>query len=189
PPPGSVIIRGASTSGSGCPQGTVDTTISQTSDWVTFGFDSFRTAIGPDASTQAIRSQYCSMRLDMLYPGGYQYSIIDATYHIYARLDDGVSGAFISTYFFSQNAARSFDTIATFNGPTPPFGTTFTKVDTADNPSIVWSPCGAEGTLNINNRMAMTAANDTLTGEMGDIDATIKSTQIMAMRFAWRTCT
>ena len=73
---------------------------------VTFGFDSFQTYIGPTAA-QADKSKACAIHLNLQYPGGFQYAIVDATYHGYARLDAGVTGNFLSTYFFSQAASNT----------------------------------------------------------------------------------
>jgi hypothetical protein len=45
--------------------------------------------------------------LNLKYPGGFQYAVVDATYHGWARLDDGVTGSFITTYYFSQDAGKT----------------------------------------------------------------------------------
>lgn len=73
---------------------------------VTFGFDSFQTYIGPTAA-QADKTKQCQLHLSLQYPGGFQYSVVDATYHGWARLDPGVTGTFISSYFFSQAASQT----------------------------------------------------------------------------------
>jgi hypothetical protein len=73
---------------------------------VTFGFDQFTTLIGPTAQ-QADKSKACQLHLDLQYQGGFQYSVVNAVYHGYARLDPGVTGTFLSTYYFSQNAANT----------------------------------------------------------------------------------
>jgi hypothetical protein len=73
---------------------------------VTLGFDSFLALIGPTAA-QADKSKNCQIHLNLQYPGGFQYAVVDAVYHGYARLDAGVTGTFLSTYFFSQNAAQT----------------------------------------------------------------------------------
>jgi hypothetical protein len=71
---------------------------------VTFGFDDFQTYIGPEAAQDQATKQ-CQLHLTLQYPGGFQYSVVDAVYHGYAQLDPGVTGNFISTYYFSQDAA------------------------------------------------------------------------------------
>ena len=73
---------------------------------VTYGFDKFQTYIGP-GTVQADRSKACQLHLNLKYPGGFQYSVVDATYHGWARLDKGVTGQFITSYYFSQDAGKT----------------------------------------------------------------------------------
>ncbi|KAF1985910.1 hypothetical protein K402DRAFT_356318 [Aulographum hederae CBS 113979] len=187
PPAGSVKISGSpQTSGSGCPQGTVSTSLSDDRSTVTFGFDAFQAYFGPDTK-QSDRSKNCAIHLTLNYPGGFQYSIMQATYHGYARLDNGVRGTFYSTYFFSQNAAATANTITTIEGSAFRQGAIYTKTDSADVATVVWSPCGAEGLLNINNRIALTSSNSQATGELTDDDATVSFTQQVYVQ--WRACT
>jgi hypothetical protein len=77
-----------------------------TSQVITYGFDQFQTYIGP-GTTPADRSKNCQLHLNLKYPGGFQYAVVDATYHGWARLDDGVTGSFITTYYFSQDAGTT----------------------------------------------------------------------------------
>jgi hypothetical protein len=73
---------------------------------ITYGFDQFQTYIGPGTKA-ADHSKNCQLHLNLKYPGGFQYSVVDATYHGFARLDAGVTGSFITTYYFSQDAAHT----------------------------------------------------------------------------------
>lgn len=124
PPVDQIIITDSATSGNGCPQGSVSTTASPdktvrlssplstshltntNKQVITFGFDSFQTYIGPTAA-QADKSKACQIHLSLSYPAGFTYAVVDATYHGYARLDAGVTGNFLSTYFFSQAASKT----------------------------------------------------------------------------------
>lgn len=73
---------------------------------ITYGFDQFQTYIGP-GTTSAQHSKNCQLHLNLKYPGGFQYSVVDATYHGWARMDKGVTGTFITSYFFSQDASKT----------------------------------------------------------------------------------
>lgn len=80
-------------------------------------------------------------------------------------------------------------TVARIVGPTDPNGEPFLKDDKIGNPSIVWSPCGAEGILNINNRLSLSPSPDadySASGEIYEDDATVKFEQIC--RIVWRQC-
>jgi hypothetical protein len=106
PSPDQITIRDTTYSGSGCPQGSVSTSASDDKTVVTWGFDSFQTYIGP-GTVAADKSKNCQLHLNLAYPGGFQYAVVDATYHGWARLDTGVTGSFITTYYFSQDAGKT----------------------------------------------------------------------------------
>jgi hypothetical protein len=103
--PDRIQIRSATYSGSGCKQGTVSTTISPDRSVITFGFDEFQATIG--GANQQDQQKNCQIHLDLTYPSGFQMSVLDATYHGYARLDSGVRANFISSYYFSQDAGST----------------------------------------------------------------------------------
>jgi len=113
-------------------------------------------------------------------------SVLDATYHGYARLDAGVRANFISSYYFSQDASATAMTRSTIQGPEFVNGKTYTKADSLNTNSMVWSPCGASGILNVNNRIALTSSVSGAKGEVTNDDATFKFTQ--TVRVSWRRC-
>jgi len=185
-PPRSQIQIGMSTySGNGCPQGSVSTIVSDDRSTVTFGFDSFQAFIGPKAKQQD-GAKNCALHLNLRYPGGFQMSVMDSTFHGYARLDDGVTAALITSYFFSQDASHSAHSRSELRGPEYRNGKIYEKKDVINTASVVWSPCGANGILNINNRIALSSNNRNAEGEISTDDATIKFTQKVAV--AWRRC-
>jgi len=182
-----IIIQSVSTSGTGCPQGSVSTTLDTTGTVVTFGFDSFLALIGPQAA-QADKSKACQLHLDLHYPGGFQYAVVDAVYHGYARLDPGVTGTFLSTYYFSQNAAQTTTTRSTISGKEWIDGNVYTKEDQVPSTAVIWSPCGASGILNVNNRISLAVASNAknATGELSDDDATVSFDQ--QLHVSWQPC-
>jgi len=182
PDPNQIYIISSQTSGSGCPQGTVSTTLSTDRHVITFGFDSFQTYIGP-GTAPADHSKNCQIHLDLHYPGGFQFSVMQATYHGYALMDAGVKGSFISTYFFSQNASATTTTRADISGP---IDQVYTKIDNVQQASLVWSPCGTSGIVNANNRITLTSRNSSASGSLTDDDATVSFQQILL--FQWRPC-
>ncbi|EAT77709.1 hypothetical protein SNOG_14857 [Parastagonospora nodorum SN15] len=191
PAPEQITIRDTTYSGSGCPQGSVSTS---TSDDKTvkltrrsYGFDQFQTYIGP-GSKASDKSKNCQLHLNLAYPGGFQYAVVDATYHGWARLDEGVTGSFITTYYFSQDAGKTQTTRSSFNGGGALLnGQVYTKQDSVETTATIWSPCGSNGILNINNRIALTSKNTTASGELSNDDATVAFTQ--QLHVAWKKCT
>jgi hypothetical protein len=66
-------------------------------------------------------------------------------------------------------------------------GQVYTKQDQIPTTSVVWSPCGQTGILNVNNRIALTSSNSTAAGQISDDDATVAFTQ--QLHVSWQPCT
>ncbi|KAI1328672.1 hypothetical protein F5Y16DRAFT_398126 [Xylariaceae sp. FL0255] len=185
--PTAITIVSVSASGNGCPQGSVTTDLSTDGSLVTFGFDSFQTYIGP-GTTIADTSKNCQLHLNLEYPGGFQYAVVDSTYHGYAQLETGVTGTFYSTYYFSEDASATTTTQTSITGgSTWEDGDVYTKEDEVPTAAVIWSPCGASGILNINNRIALTSTVTSASGQISDDDATVAFTQ--QLNVAWQPCT
>ncbi|KAK4102345.1 hypothetical protein N658DRAFT_515529 [Parathielavia hyrcaniae] len=186
PDPSEIQIVGATFSGNGCPQKSVSTNISPDKTVITFGFDKFQTYIGPGISPFE-RSKNCQLHLQLKYPGGFQFSVLESTYHGYAQLETGVTGNFYSTYYFSQDAKATTTTQTSISGGGLwADGQVYTKVDRVPTASYIFSPCGASGILNINNRIALTTTDRNAFGLITDDDATVAFTQ--QLNIAWRSC-
>lgn len=186
PDPNDIQIVGVSFSGSGCPQGSVSTSISLDKTVVTFGFDQFQTFIGPGYDL-GDKTKNCQLHLNLKYPGGFQFAVLDSTYHGFAQLDAGVTGSFYSTYYFSQDAAATATTQTSISGGGAwAAGQVYTKNDQIPTASVIYAPCGANGILNVNNRIVLASANKTATGQVTDDDATVAFTH--QFHLAWRQC-
>ena len=59
--------------------------------------------------------------------------------------------------------------------------------DEADNASLVWSPCGAEGLLNINSQVRLSSTVSGASGVLTTDSVDAKFTQILYVK--WQTCT
>ncbi|KAH8162080.1 hypothetical protein CIB48_g6183 [Xylaria polymorpha] len=176
PDPSTIQISSVSASGNGCPQGSFSTELSPDR----------QTYIGPGTQV-ADRTKNCQLHLNLVYPGGFQYAVVESTYHGYAQLEKGVTGTFYSTYYFSQSPADTTTTTTSISGGGIwEFGDVYTKQDQVPTASIIWSPCGATGILNVNNRIALTATNTTASGTISDDDATVALTQ--QIHVAWQPC-
>jgi len=181
--PSQITISSVSFSGNGCPQGSVSTSISTDRTVVTFGFDSFQTYIGTGTSVSD-HTKNCQLHLNLKYPGGFDFTVVDAVYHGYAQLDSGVTGTFLSTYYFSQDASATVTTQTTISGGGVwATGQVYTKDDSVPTASYIFSPCGANGILNINNRIALAGSGN---GEITDDDATVAFTHEVHLQ--WFQC-
>src|SRR4051812_38006942 len=68
--------------GTGCPQGSVGSVISQDRTTMTLIFDQYVASIGPGIPVTENRKN-CQLNIDLIYPGGFQYSIFSADYRGY----------------------------------------------------------------------------------------------------------
>lgn len=182
PPAGQVQIRGVTYGGTGCPQGTVGSQISADRSVMTLIFDSYIASIGPGIAVTEQRKN-CQLNVDILYPGGFQYSILSADYRGYSSIQKGVTGTLKSTYYFSGQTAQS-STEYSFIGPVTG---DYLKHDEADSTSVVWSPCGASGMLNINSQVRLTSSNSSATGLLTTDSTDLKFTQVVYVQ--WKKCT
>jgi len=181
-----VTIISASTSGNGCPQGTVSTDISPDRTVITLGFDGFQTYIGPGVAASD-KTKNCQIHLNLKYPGGFTFAVLQSVYHGYAQLDTGVTGTFLSTYFFSQAASQTTTTRTTLTGGGSwAAGQVYTKTDIVPTTALIFCPCGSTGILNINNRIALTSTNSKASGQVSDDDATVAFTQQINLQ--WQRC-
>lgn len=93
------------TGGTGCPQGTVSTILSEDQTVVTLIYDTYVASIGPGIAVTEQRKN-CQLTLELQYPGGFQYSILSADYRGYANIEKGVTGTLKSTYYFAGLAPQ-----------------------------------------------------------------------------------
>ncbi|KAF2748499.1 hypothetical protein M011DRAFT_476503 [Sporormia fimetaria CBS 119925] len=182
PPAGQVTIRGVSYGGTGCPQGTLSSYISNDRTIVTIIYDAYIASIGPGIAITESRKN-CQLSVDIQYPGGFQYSILSADYRGYASLQKGVSGTLKSNYYFSGMQEQS-STEYNFVGP---LTGDYLKSDKADSTSIVWSPCGADGNLNINSQVRLSSTDSKATGLLTTDSTDLKFSQVVYVQ--WQKCT
>jgi hypothetical protein len=154
---------------------------------VTVGFDRFQTYIGP-GTTIMDRSKNCQLHLTLKYPAGFSFAVIDSTYHGFAQLEEGVTGTFFSTYYFSSDAARTSTTQTSIQGGGVwADGQVYTKSDAVPGANVVRSPCGGStAILNINNRLSLTSRDSSASGMLSNDDATASLTQ--QVHIDWYRC-
>lgn len=105
-----VTIKSVGYGGTGCPQGTMSSSISNDRTVVTLIFDAYIASIGPGIAVTEQRKN-CQVNVELLYPGGFQYSILSADYRGYSAIQKGVTGTLKSTYYFSGQTAQVHDSL------------------------------------------------------------------------------
>ncbi|RDL35898.1 Uncharacterized protein BP5553_06510 [Venustampulla echinocandica] len=181
PNPNEVTINGITTSGTGCPQGTVGKYLSDDRQTFTLIFDQYQVQIGPGTQPADAR-KFCQVNLQLHYPSGFQYSILSTVYRGYAALDAGVTGTQEATYYFSGQSAQ-VSTKSSFKGP---FSNNYNIADNVPMASTVWSPCGADLPINIKSQISLASTKTTAKGLMTDDSIDGKITWVTGV--SWRKC-
>jgi len=192
PAAGTIQITGTSYSGTGCPQGTVSTILSDAKDLVTFGFDKFQATIGP-SSPRGDNRKHCNLRLQLKFSDGWQMAIADTVYHGYHRLDDGINAKFTTDYDFQNNPnpgrKRKTHAEASLDGEKGGHsrrGKQFKTRHPHKTQEGAWSGCGKDAHMIVENDLVLSSRNKTATGEFAVDDQTVKFLQKMTL--SWKKC-
>jgi len=143
-----VTIQGITYAGTGCPAGSVSQNISNDYKAFTLLFDEYVVEAGPGVSRREGRKA-CQINVDMQFPQGWSYSIMDVDYRGYVSLDRGVTGVAQSDYYF-QGQRGSARLSTTFRGP---IDQDYEYRDSLGISAVVWSPCGASRSLNMKTQI------------------------------------
>lgn len=180
--PDFVKVVGVNYGGTGCPGGTVSTTISPDLDSFTLVFDQFVAQMGYGVSASESR-KFCQVNVALRFPQGWSYSIIDATYRGYASLDRGITGIQKSSYYFTGHP-ETYTFQSTFRGP---FDGDYQRTDRLAASALVWSPCGEQAPLNIKAEVRMTPFRGFGPSSMMTVDSVDgKVKQIYGLQ--WQRC-
>jgi hypothetical protein len=175
-----VEIRELLWAGSGCPAGSVASSIASDYKAFSLAFDSYIASAGPDIPITENRKN-CNLIIRLSFPSGWSFTIFNMDYRGFASLDEHVDGKQRSAYFFEgQYPSSALQT--TLVGP---YDDNYEIGDTVD--LAVYSPCGEDRALNINTEVRVNnrknrngyglMTTDTITGELLHI-----------YRLKWRKC-
>jgi len=181
PNPAQVYLNSIAYGGTGCPQGTVGSFISADRQTFTLIFDSYVASIGPGAAITETRKN-CQLNLDLQYPAGFQYSIFSTVFRGYVGLDKGVTATQSATYYFSGETAQSTTSTA-FYGPVSKDYEIESDISLT---SVVWSPCGAPISLNIDSAVLLRSGVTSATGQITDDSIDGKITFVVGVQ--WQKC-
>jgi len=184
PNPNQVNFETISYAGSGCPAGTVSNIASSDRTILTSVFDQFIAAVGPGIDILGSRKN-CQMTLKIHYPEGFQFSIFSVDYRGFAQLDKDVNGLQKSTYYFSGSQQQA-NLQTAFTGPED---TDYLVTDKLEQASLVWSPCGTEGLLNINAQVQVAANSSAPAKAAGQLTVDSIDTKVKQIySIQWQKC-
>ncbi|MBU2712213.1 DUF4360 domain-containing protein [Zooshikella harenae] len=135
-------------SGTGCPSGTVSTTVAPDGKSFVLGFDTYIAEVGPGVPYRESRKN-CTITAQLNIPNGYSFTIVDVNYRGYASLDRHVKAMQQSRYFFA-GFAQEARLRTNFQGP---YDDNYLISDRLGLHSVVWSSCGAKEPVVINTEL------------------------------------
>lgn len=181
PPLDQVQLVDVNYGGNGCPQGSVGKAISTDKQLITLFFDKYIAESGPGVSPAKNRAA-CQLNLKMHFPQGWQFGVFKADYRGYVGIPDKTRGYSKATYYFSGDRSQ-VDREVWFQGPVYD---DYIKEDTIGIASTVWSPCGAEGMLNIKSSIGILPIGTPKPGLLTVDSADLKYKQYYHLQ--WRRC-
>jgi hypothetical protein len=151
-----VYIEQISYAGSGCKADSV--AISPSQDWtiVTLAFDNFIASIGPGIPFTEKRKN-CNVNFKVHYPQGYSFTLFKTDYYGRVDLQDKVVGIRQSRYWFAGFGAGISPPPCKWVGKK---AESYHCTDTYATEALVWSPCGASTTLNVNAEVSLNNDNN-----------------------------
>jgi hypothetical protein len=180
PPPADVAIDVVSVNGSGCPPGSA-VAVSSHDTGFTVAYSQYLAQVGVGSAPTAFRKN-CQLNVLVHVPEGYTYAITGAEHVGFAALAPGATGMQRSSYYF-QGQANTAVLTHRFTGP---FVDNWHTVDVTDLDSLMFHPCGALRSLNINTELRVMAgtSDPTTTTSFLVMDSTHSSTYDIQ----WRHC-
>jgi hypothetical protein len=158
PDPTKVWVQSISYGGTGCPQGSVGTSIANDRQSFTLIFDKFVASSGPGVAMTEARKN-CQINLNLNYPPGYSYAIGTVDYRGYAQLPAGVSAEQKSIYYFQGELQQ----VSSGTKLTGPVSKDYLTRDTLAWASYAWAPCGEVRPVNINAQVRLFSTNGAAT--------------------------
>ncbi len=153
PDPSQVKIQSIAYAGSGCPAGSVSESVAPDAKAFTLLFDSYVAEAGPGVLLKEGRKN-CQIAVDLRFPQGWSYTIVDVDYRGYVQLDRGTTGLQKTNYYFQgQSSGPALQ--STFSGP---LEKDYHIRDSLALDAVVFSPCGLSRALNLNTQVRVSAS-------------------------------
>ncbi len=177
--PGNVQVGTPSYSGTGCPAGSVNATISPDGLALSILFSSYQVNVG--GSSPSFSRKSCGINIPVTVPPGYQMMISRVDYRGYAQLPQGSTGSFDIRYAFTGMPGLGFQ--QTFKGAQDG---DFTLNNIPDGDRSAWTPCGTTSVLQTTTNLALQANMQNQQSMLVIDSADMNSGLIYQLR--WRSC-
>lgn len=165
--------------GSGCPAGSVSTTLSPDQKSLSLLFDQYEVSAGGSTGRSFDRKS-CNVAIPVHVPQGLSVAVLAVDYRGYNHLPRRATSQFNVEYFFAGGRGPAFR--KTFYGQ---LDSDYTITNELVAQSLVWSACGADVNLRTNSSMRLATVNN------AEASATVDSEDINAAivyHLQWRSC-
>ena len=165
--------------GSGCPAGSVSTTLSPDQKALSLLFDQYAVSAGGTTGRSYDRKS-CNVAIPVHVPQGRSVSILTVDYRGYNHLPSRASSQFNVEYFFAGGRGPAFR--KTFGGP---LDSDYMITNELVADALVWSGCGVDVNLRTNSSMKVSTVNN------AEASSTVDSEDVKAAiiyHLQWRTC-
>jgi hypothetical protein len=184
PNPSGAYFASVTANGTGCPAGSWEAGISPDGKAFTVTFNGYEALVEPG---KAFAIKDCTLGINLKTPEGFSFSVSDFAYQGYAILDQpGMTAKQTAKYYFMGNPLPAVEQRSDMVGP---YDDSYIFSDHIGVADLVWSPCGAQRTLNAQTRIVL--QNNTQKTGSGYLNTTSVDAQIKTVfRFGltWRRC-
>jgi hypothetical protein len=165
--------------GTGCPSGSVSTTLSPDAKSLSLIFDQYQVSTGGETGRTFDRKS-CNVAIPVHVPEGYSVSVLKVDYRGFNHLPARASSQFNVEYFFAGGRGPAFR--RTFYGV---LDSDYLIQNTLVAESMVWSRCGEDVNLRTNSSIRLSGpagAEAMATVDSEDVNAAI------IYQLQWRRC-
>jgi len=158
--PETVEIEGVAYEGSGCPEGSVGSYISEDKEVMTLSFDQFSVASDGPAMPRTLKQ--CNLHVHLHAAPGWSYAVFAIEHRGYARIDKGISAELKTAARFGDTQSLRDLGASTFQGP---LVSDYLKSSEIVLAEAQWSPCSAGSSddhLNIFTTATVARTGDSL---------------------------
>lgn len=148
PPSGQITLDVQTVNGSGCPAGTASVSMLSDNTGFRINYYAFRAEDGGNADPTDFRKN-CQVNLLVHIPQGFTFAVARADYWGKGHLASGATALQRSNYYYQGSSENSF-VDHTFSGP---LDGTWRSTDITQTADLVYAPCGATRSLNINTEL------------------------------------
>jgi GTPase involved in cell partitioning and DNA repair len=165
--------------GTGCPGGSVSTTLSPDATSLSLLFDSYTVEAGGDTGKKFDRKS-CNVAIPVHVPQGMSVSVLAIDYRGYNNFGAGADSQFNVEYFFAGARGPTFT--KTFKGPKDEDYLIHNELTAK---TIVWSKCGADVNLRTNSSIRVNTKNNQQA--LATVDSEDVSAAII-YQLQWKKC-